>query len=225
MRRRFLEPKDVPNNRIYYLTSDMQKINVILNPSVGETTSDYGFGSPMVSNEFNGKKFVITCLSNITQIGRNSFNSTNLINIQIPNSVTSIEEGAFYICTSLTSIEIPNSVTSIGNSVFEGCSRLTSIEIPDSVTSIGGNAFQYCSGLISIQIPNSVTSIGSSAFRYCSSLILVYVKSTTPPILDGYVFNSNASGRKIYVPRASLNAYKTAEGWSKYASAIEPYDY
>ena len=59
---------------------------------------------------------------------------------------------------------IPNSVTSIGNYVFGGCSGLTSVTIPNSVKSIGEVAFKGCSGLTSITIPNSVTSIGDHAF-------------------------------------------------------------
>jgi hypothetical protein len=39
------------------------------------------------------------------------------------------------------------------------------------------------------------------------------------------VFYSNASGRKIYVPKESLSVYKSAGGWSEYASAIEPYNF
>ena len=61
----------------------------------------------------------------------------------IPNSVTSIGEYAFYKC-SMTSITIPNSVTSIGNYAFSNCSSLTSITIPNSVTSIGNYAFYDC---------------------------------------------------------------------------------
>lgn len=39
------------------------------------------------------------------------------------------------------------------------------------------------------------------------------------------MFYSNAGGRKIYVPTASVSAYKAASGWSSYASAIVGYDY
>ncbi|MDO4972333.1 MAG: leucine-rich repeat domain-containing protein, partial [Bacteroidales bacterium] len=43
--------------------------------------------------------------------------------------------------------EIPNSVTSIGNWAFYGCTGLTSVTIPNSVTSIGDDAFYGCTGL------------------------------------------------------------------------------
>ena len=44
---------------------------------------------------------------------------------------------AFSECSGLTSVTIPDSVTSIGDGAFSGCSGLTSVTIPDSVTSIG----------------------------------------------------------------------------------------
>ena len=68
--------------------------------------------------------------------------------------------------------EIPNSVTSIGDSAFWGCSSLTSIIIPNSVTRIGGGAFGNCDSLTSVTIPNSVTSIGAYAFSDCSGFDL-----------------------------------------------------
>ena len=63
---------------------------------------------------------------------------------EIPNTVISIENGAFFYCKSLKSIYIPDSVTSIGNRAFYGCENLSSIHIPDSVTSIGDEAFRSC---------------------------------------------------------------------------------
>ncbi|MBR0394709.1 MAG: leucine-rich repeat protein, partial [Alistipes sp.] len=93
------------------------------------------------------------------------------------------------------------------------------------VTSIGNSAFWDCELLKSITIPDSVTSIGSSAFLKCSSLTSIYCKPTTPPSGRSYMFDSNASGRKIYVPTASVNAYKSAQFWSDYASDIVGHDF
>ena len=155
----------------------------------------------------------------VTSIGYAAFNGCSaLTNIEIPDDVTSIGRGAFYGCTGLTSITIPNSVTSIGSEAFNSCSSLTSVTFGNSVTSIGDRAFYSCSSLTSIEIPASVTSIGYYAFWGCSALSSVIIYA---PSLDFYgtnVFDGNASGRKIYVPMASLDTYQT--NWSAYAGDI-----
>jgi len=117
---------------------------------------------------------------------------TEITNLIIPNSVTSIGNYAFYNCSGLTSVTIPNSVTSIGRSAFENCSGLTSVTIPNSVTSIGYRAFCNCSGLTSVTIPNSVTSIGTSAFNGCSGLTSVTIGNSVTSI-GNYAFY-NCSG-------------------------------
>ena len=143
----------------------------------------------------------------------------------IPDSVTIIEMSAFRDCQSLTIVTIPESVTTIRNYAFYDCSSLTSVTIPDSATLIGDYAFKKCSSLTSVTIGNSVTSIGKGAFDVCGSLTSVYCKPTTPPAGGQYMFDQSASGRKIYVPYNSVDAYKSAEYWSRYASDIVGYDF
>ena len=106
-------------------------------------------------------------------------------NVVIPDSVTSIVDGAFICCSSLRSISIPDSVTSIRKDAFSGCSNLRSISIPDSVIYIRDSAFSGCSSLKSISIPDGVTSIGDSAFSWCSSLRSISIPDSVTSIGDG----------------------------------------
>ncbi len=137
----------------------------------------------------------------------------------IPNSVTSIGGEAFRECTSLTSVTIPNSVTSIGEYAFSHCYSLTSVTIPNSVTSIGNRAFQNCTSLTSVTIGNSVTSIGRYAFLHCSSLTSVTNEATTPQAIYSSVFAKvEISKIPLYVPAQSVELYKAADVWKKFAS-------
>ena len=173
-----------------------------------------------------------TIPTGVTKIGDEVFsNCYNLINVTIPNSVITIGTYAFQSCTSLTSVTIPDSVTSIGLGAFAHCLSLMSVAIPDTVTTIGDCAFWQCIDLTSITIPASVTTIGYGAFDYCSNLTSVYCKRPIPSSVtlnyNGYwgAFDYNASGRKIYVPTESVEAYKSTASWSDYADAIVGYNF
>ena len=123
--------------------------------------------------------------NSVTSIGEWAFvGCSGLTSVTIGSGVTSIGWGAFSGCSGLTSVTIPNSVTSIGRSAFYGCSGLTSVTIGSGVTSIGWVAFSGCSGLTSVTIPNSVTSIGWGAFSGCSGLTSVTIGSGVTSIGD-----------------------------------------
>ena len=96
-------------------------------------------------------------------------NNTLLTNINFPEGTTTINSN-FSRDTALISINIPNSVISINDRAFYGCSGIRTVTIGNSVTTIGAYAFSGCIGITSITIPNAVTSIGHYAFNNCTSL-------------------------------------------------------
>ncbi len=151
-------------------------------------------------------------------------NGMELTEATIPSDINEIK-WAFTGCASLKSVILHSRITSIEAYAFYHCGALADIAVPESVTTIANNAFNGCKSLTSITIPESVTSIGESAFEYCSSLKEVYCKPTTPPNGGNYIFINNASDRKIYVPHASVDAYKNAQYWSNYADCIVGYDF
>jgi hypothetical protein len=98
----------------------------------------------------------------VKTISARAFEKKNLTSVTIPDSVTTIEEGAFF-GNRLNSVIISNSVTTIGKDVFRE-NQLTSVTIPDSVTTIEKGAF-FGNVLTSVTIPNSIRTIGEGAFR------------------------------------------------------------
>ena len=208
--------------------SSLTSVNI---PDSVTTIGNAAFSDCSSLQEYNGKFASEDGRCLIIDGILNSFAPAGLTEYTIPDSVTEIGTGAFYDCTSLTSVTIPDSVTTIGGSAFQNCNSLTSITIPNSVTTIEEWAFYGCSSLTSVTIPDSVTTIGHYAFCDCYSLTSVYCKATTPPAVtlnyasEWDAFTANASGRKIYVPMESVNAYKSASGWSVYKSSIEGYNF
>ena len=108
----------------------------------------------------------------VTVIGNTAFMYCfYLTSLTIPNSVTTIEEGAFAYCSGFTGdLVIPNSVTTIEPSAFHTCYAFDgSLILGTGVTSIGAWAFNSCDGLTGVlNIPSNVESIGEDAFVYCN---------------------------------------------------------
>ena len=149
--------------------------------------------------------------------------------VSVNNAV--IEKASNRLVVGCKTTEIPNTVTTIGECAFFGNGELYSIQIPESVTSIDWFAFGWCGNLEEITIPATVTSIGAEAFSGCGNLNTVTVNHPEPIALDGIttfkLFNDNGqpSGDKIeatlYVPAGSIAAYKAANVWKAFGTILE----
>ena len=165
--------------------------------TTGEHTVKYTLSDPtsIGNNAFAGCSSLIniTIPNSVTSIGNTALQNTSITNITIPDSVTSLGIATFGGCTSLINIILPNSITTINKSLFGGCTSLINITIPNSVTSIGDTAFASCISLTSITIPNSVTTIGSSSFAGCTSLTSVTIGNSVTSMIGNTTFGGCTS--------------------------------
>ena len=155
-------------------------------------------------------------------------NKELVIELSIPDSVTSIGDYSFIGCVSLSSVVIPDGVVRIGKKAFQDCIRLTHIEIPNSVSTIGDEAFHNCinlayyvkgelkylgnsnnpffyladtisSHITTVNIDTNCKFIGDGAFNYCTSLTSIEIPNGVTSI--GYsAFFGCSSLTSIEIP-------------------------
>lgn len=124
-------------------------------------------------------------------IKADAFKDKRIVSVTIPNSVTTIESGAFTGCTSLKSIILPESVITIGDNAFKGCTKLGELSLSCGVVTIGSGAFQGCTALKKITLPNSVKTIGDQAFYNCTSITEIDFEHTVTSIGKSAFENCN----------------------------------
>ena len=174
-----------------------------------------------------------TALQNVTiganaTIGETAFTNAASLQKVTLGAGAKLEKMAFYNNASLADIDL-SAVESIGDYALSGDVYYMCLDDQMSIAAVdstGHYMYTYHAPKIPAANLAAVKEIGEYAFAYCDALKTVYCKPTTPPSLNGvYVFDFNASDRKIYVPTASVDAYKEASRWSEYASAIYPYTF
>lgn len=146
----------------------------------------------------------ITLSNSLTSI--HSFNHCeNLTYIDIPNSVTTIEEGAFVACGNLKTVKIGNSLHEINNSAFSSCTSLTSIIIPPSVNYIKDNVFYNCTNMSSVILNNGVKTIGENAFENCVNLTSIKL----PESLTSIAANTFTNCTQLTIISTEYGDFKT----------------
>lgn len=227
---------------ILYKTNNVSEIEIdgVVQPSV---VSYYKFRTL-------GEHVVKYTLTDQTQISDKmfSFVDFHLYKVTIPDGVTTIGDQAFQSCYGLKQVIMPNTVTSIGYMAFQSTDLQDGVQWSDNLTTIGERAFagtylgKNQNGVV--QLPNSVITIGERAFQRLDYMTQMYVgenvttiddnafgtnsgmtsftiNALTPPTIGTELFYSHGQNLIIYVPAASVDAYKTATNWSTYASSIE----
>lgn len=185
--------------------------------------------------KFTGVTYITTTTAASTASGA-FYNCSSLGAIKLPASCWCIGDFSFEGCSSLSSISAP-SVTKVNRGAFYGCSALEEITLPLATTVNGLNG----SGLQRIYLPSvttlssltksynlqlldcgeKLTAIGTYTFWQMTSGLTVFIcRASSPPSLAS---NNNLNFcSAVYVPDASVDAYKAATNWATYASLIKP---
>ena len=179
-------------------------------------------------------------------------NNTNIETLQFSEGVMGITSNAFSGCSNLLEIEIPDSVSVIGAGAFDntqwledqaqnslvyagriayqykgnpgavnggavtvrsgtigissnafyGKTGLKSVNLPIGLDSIESFAFSGCTNLSTLYIPTGIKSFGSGVFENCRSLSTVTVGyNPAKPYLDNTVFSSNTTISKLIIAK------------------------
>lgn len=116
----------------------------------------------------------------VLRIGRGAFFDSSIEELEMPDSVLTVDESAFLGCGNLQSVRLSRELTSIGQYAFCRCFKLKQIEIPRKVTKLEQGVFSDCTSLVTIVLRGHIEEIDLSAFGECSSLERVEIPPNNP---------------------------------------------
>lgn len=166
----------------------------------------------------------------VTMIDEQAFiDREKITQVNIPSTIESIGNLAFNGCISLTSFNVnsKNANFCSENGILFNKAKTTLLQypsakadtdysIPDGVTKIEDWAFYDCNKLTVMTIPSSVATIGEYALNFCTGLTELFVHAKTPPTVGTNAFINVNLAIPVYVPAASLDAYKAANIWQEF---------
>lgn len=145
------------------------------------TKYNYNSWSVCIPKEIDGHTVVA--------IDDSAFAGKSVGYVEIPDTVTSIENRAFSNCTDLGAVTLPNSLNSIGYDAFYNCDSLVKINIPKSLETASFDSyyspgvtyytpFRDCDNIKTIEFEEGITSIISNLFWNCTGIEKVEIPDT-----------------------------------------------
>ena len=137
-----------------------------------------------------------------------AFRDSGLTEVVIPDSVKTVERGAFSNCRSLVSAVWGAGEDRIPSECFRDCSSLRHVVLPPTLKAISYHAFCGCTALKQVELPPSLTSLAAYAFEGCTALQRIIIPEGVTELREG-TFCSCSSLREIILPASvkTVNRY------------------
>jgi len=174
-------------------------IRVKVHPSVSELTTTF--------NDHRRLEEVELC-DGLVHIGRHAFEGCHgLRRVNIPSTVSVINNYAFSRCWKLEDFEISEGVENICMGAFASCRSLRHITLPSTLRTIEEDAFEDCKSLFSAELSGNIYYIGGNVFKGCKSLRNIAISN------DGIIADEKSTfrvctdlGRLFDTPEEIFNA-------------------
>ena len=231
-----VEPPDFPpDNEIWYTTLSGKPL---------EIASGFCIGRSLVSNTYKDGRGVLKYNGPVSEFEEwGLYYNYDVESLILPSSVVETTYSCFRENMNLRRVEFAPGLVVLGDSSLHHSEGLQEVLLPDTVRSIekdalslafsleyidlppyleklGQSAFLNCPKLKSIVLPATMKSIGIYAFEYDESLTSIICLAVEPPVGGAEMFD-NTSECPIYVPAASVEAYRSAPIWRNYAHRIK----
>ena len=117
-------------------------------------------------------------------------------------------------------ITIDAAVKEVLGYAFKDCIHLTSVTFGDNMEKLGEYAFFGSENLVSVTFGTGLKELARYAVQ-CPNLKTVHCNAAEVPSTSSYAFYEvNQKKAKLYVPQASLEAYKAAAVWKEFGSIL-----
>ena len=158
-------------------------------------------------------------------------NCYSLKNVHLGDSITRLGRSTFWECTALEELEVAGTIPELQNLVVR-CTSLKRVKIGDrnstpGVTMIGNCGILECSQLEYLELGANVDSLSMGAICELENLKVFICWAPVPPKTDAYWHSFRPYPQylstALYVPKASLEAYRTTGDWVNFKNiyAIE----
>ena len=145
----------------------------------------------------------------------NYFNRNLKGKIEIPEGVEEIY-GSFFFAAPNAEVSLPKSLKVLRN--VKLCPNVTSVCVPENVEIIesslnGGFDFN------TVFLPHKLKLIYSACFKNMNNNSTICCYAEIPPRLDNWAFTERYTST-LYVPEASIEAYKSADVWKEFGTIL-----
>lgn len=147
---------------------------------------------------------------NLREIGLYAFFGSGITGIKSLGSVSSLPDGKWEFSIKATT------------ATFSKCKNLKYAMLNEGLKIIGYGTFAEDSNMEILYLPTTITTLNAVSLAECTSLKTIICRAETPPLMANANIFQSVQVSEIYVPDASVDAYKAASIWSSYASRIKP---